>query len=67
MCTRNERQDFDFERSYGTLKGRKTTLFITMTTIIETVKKYKAEIVLVGLYIYVIVLGIATLKELGII
>jgi len=38
-----------------------------MTTIIETVKKYKAEIVLVGLYIYVIVLGIATLKELGII
>ncbi len=38
-----------------------------MTNIVETVKKYKAEIALVGLYIYVIILGIATLKELGII
>ena len=38
-----------------------------MATIIETVKKYKAEIALVGLYIYVIILGIATMKELGII
>jgi hypothetical protein len=66
MCLRSERQDFDFERACGTLKGRKNILFTTMTTIIETVKKYKAEIVLVGLYIYVIILGIATLKELGI-
>jgi len=34
---------------------------------IETIKKYKAEIALAGLYIYVVILGIATLKELGII
>lgn len=66
MHTRDER-NFEFERACGRLKGRKTTRCITMTTIIETVKKYKAEIVLVGLYIYVIILGIATLKELGII
>jgi hypothetical protein len=38
-----------------------------MASIVEIIKKYKAEIVLVGLYIYVIILGIATLKELGII
>ncbi len=38
-----------------------------MASIIETLKKYRAEIALVGLYIYVIILGIATLKELGII
>jgi hypothetical protein len=35
--------------------------------LIEKAKKYKAEIVLAALYIYVIILGIATLKELGII
>ena len=38
-----------------------------MATIIENVKKYKAEIALLVLYIYVVILGIATLKELGII
>lgn len=38
-----------------------------MTAIIELVKKYKAEIILIGLYIYVIILGFATLKEFGII
>ena len=37
-----------------------------MADIIETVKQYKAEIALVALYIYVIILGIATFKELGI-
>ncbi len=37
-----------------------------MNTIIENFKRYKAEIVLVGLYVYVVILGIATLKELGI-
>ncbi len=35
--------------------------------LIEKIKQYKAEIVLAALYIYVIILGIATLKELGII
>jgi hypothetical protein len=39
----------------------------SMAGIVETLKKYQAEIVLAGLYIYVIILGIATLKELGII
>jgi len=38
-----------------------------MAAILDTFKKYKAEILLVGLYIYVVILGIATLKELGII
>lgn len=38
-----------------------------MASIVETVKKYKAEIALAGLWVYVIILGIATLKELGII
>jgi hypothetical protein len=52
-----------------TLRVTKTTskAAASMNTFIETVKKYKAEIVLVGMYIYVIILGIATLKELGII
>jgi hypothetical protein len=38
-----------------------------MANIIDKIKQYQAEIVLVGLYIYVIILGFATLKELGII
>ncbi len=38
-----------------------------MSTIIEKIKQYKAEVVLVLLYVYVIILGVATLKELGII
>jgi hypothetical protein len=38
-----------------------------MTIIPEKIKARKADIVLVLLYIYVIILGIATLKELGII
>jgi hypothetical protein len=38
-----------------------------MTGLIEKVKHYRAEIVLAMLYIYILVLGIATLKELGII
>jgi hypothetical protein len=35
--------------------------------LIEKAKQYKAEIALAALYIYVIILGVATLKELGII
>lgn len=38
-----------------------------MTNIIEKVKQYKSEIGLAALYIYVIILAVATLKELGII
>ncbi len=38
-----------------------------MTGMIEKVKHYRAEIALAALYIYVIILGIATFKELGII
>ena len=38
-----------------------------MANIIDKIKQYQSEIVLVGLYIYVIILGFATLKELGII
>jgi hypothetical protein len=38
-----------------------------MAGLIETLKKYKAEITLAVLYVYVVILGVATLKELGII
>jgi hypothetical protein len=38
-----------------------------MAAIIEKLKRHKAEIALAVLYIYVVILGIATLKELGII
>lgn len=38
-----------------------------MSEIIEKVKQYRPEITLAGLYIYVVILAIATLKELGII
>jgi len=38
-----------------------------MADIIEKFKQHKADIVLALLYFYVIILGIATLKELGII
>jgi len=38
-----------------------------MAAIIEKLKQHKANIVLVLVYIYVIILGIATLRELGII
>jgi hypothetical protein len=38
-----------------------------MAGIIEKVKQYQAEIALAALYIYVVILAIATLKELGII
>ena len=38
-----------------------------MAGVIDRIKEYKAEITLVALYIYVIILGFATLKELGII
>ena len=38
-----------------------------MAAIIEKIKQYRAEIVLAALYVYVVILGIATLKELGII
>lgn len=38
-----------------------------MSSIIEKVKHYKAEVVLVLLYVYIIILGVATLRELGII
>jgi hypothetical protein len=38
-----------------------------MADIIEKFKQRKADIVLALLYIYVIILGIATLRELGII
>lgn len=37
-----------------------------MAGIAEKIKQYQAEIVLVALYVYVIILGVATLKELGI-
>ena len=37
-----------------------------MASIIDNLKKYKAEIALAVLYIYVVILGIATLKELDI-
>jgi len=40
---------------------------MTMAGIIEKVKQYRAEIALVALYVYVVILAIATLKELGII
>ncbi len=38
-----------------------------MDGIVEKIKQYKAEILLAALYVYVIILGIATLKELGVI
>ncbi len=38
-----------------------------MAGLIETLKKYRAEITLAVLYVYVVILGVATLKELGII
>jgi hypothetical protein len=37
-----------------------------MAGIVEIVKKYQAELVLAALWVYVIILGVATLKELGI-
>jgi len=37
-----------------------------MANIWEKVKRYQAEITLVALYVYVVILGVATLKELGI-
>lgn len=37
-----------------------------MAGIIDKLKGYRAEIVLVGLYLYVLVLLIATLREFGI-
>jgi hypothetical protein len=57
-----------FASAYDKLEGRKALEdSSSMAGIVETFKKYQAEIVLAGLYIYVIILGIATLKELGII
>jgi hypothetical protein len=38
-----------------------------MASIIEKVKQHTADILLALLYVYVVILGIATLKELGII
>ena len=38
-----------------------------MANIIEKVAQYKSEIALAALYIYVVILAIATLKELGIV
>jgi len=38
-----------------------------MSTIIEKVKQRKSEIALAALYLYVIILAVATLKELGIV
>ena len=38
-----------------------------MAGIIEKMKQYSPEIALAGLYIYVVILAFATLKELGII
>jgi hypothetical protein len=38
-----------------------------MASIIEKVKQYQSEIALAALYIYVVILAIAMLKELGII
>jgi hypothetical protein len=58
----------DFTGAYDKLENR-TQLEVssTMTAIIALIKKYKAELVLIGLYTYVIILGFATLKEFGII
>ncbi len=38
-----------------------------MVSIIEKVKRHGSEIALAALYVYVIILAIATLRELGII
>jgi len=38
-----------------------------MAGIIEKMKQYSPEIALAGLYVYVVILAFATLKELGII
>ncbi len=38
-----------------------------MSTIIEKVKQRKSEIALGALYLYVIILAVATFKELGIV
>ncbi len=41
--------------------------FRPMAEIIEKVKRYKSEIQLAALYVYVAILAVATLKELGVI
>ena len=38
-----------------------------MANMIEKVEQYKSEITLAALYAYVVILAIATLKELGIV
>jgi hypothetical protein len=51
---------------FGETRGNKEGNRASME-LIEKAKQYKAEIALAALYIYVIILGVATLKELGII
>jgi hypothetical protein len=38
-----------------------------MANIMEKMTQYKAEIALAALYVYVVILAVATLKELGIV
>ena len=52
---------------FGTAAATKNTMEATMANIMEKVTQYKSEIALAALYVYVAILAIATLKELGIV